>query len=54
MSRLLSLGPEDSPQEQNDLLLAWKEEAERAELFKLVDINHNGMVSLAEVDKAPC
>ena len=30
-----------------------KEEAARAELFKLVDINHNGMVSLAEIDKAP-
>ena len=30
----------------------WKEEAARAELFKLVDINHNGMVSLAEIDKA--
>ncbi|CAE7681131.1 Flagellar calcium-binding protein TB-44A [Symbiodinium microadriaticum] len=29
-----------------------EEEAARAELFKLVDINHNGMVSLAEIDKA--
>ncbi|CAJ1350225.1 unnamed protein product [Effrenium voratum] len=29
-----------------------EEEAEREELFKLVDVNHNGMLSLAEVDKA--
>ncbi|CAL1139872.1 unnamed protein product [Cladocopium goreaui] len=29
-----------------------EEEAEREELFKLIDINHNGVLSLAEIDKA--
>jgi len=29
-----------------------EEEAERAELFKLCDVNHNGVLSLAEIDKA--
>ena len=31
---------------------AFQEEAEREKLFKLVDINHNGVLSLAEIDKA--
>ncbi|CAK9067628.1 unnamed protein product [Durusdinium trenchii] len=29
-----------------------EEEAQREELFKLIDVNHNGMLSLAEIDKA--
>ena len=29
-----------------------QEEEEREKLFKLIDINHNGMLSLAEIDKA--
>ncbi|CAK8994305.1 unnamed protein product [Durusdinium trenchii] len=29
-----------------------EEEAEREELFKLIDVNHNGKLSLAEIDKA--
>ena len=30
---------------------AFQEEEEREKLFKLIDINHNGVLSLAEIDK---